>query len=115
MVTVVNFDKRINEEQKEFFTLTLEGDVELAQSSKTGNFYATARKTTITSTFNEATCKRLIGKTLPGTIQKLECDPYEYVDKETGEVIELSHKYVYNPNGNSTMEEAVFEKELIAG
>ena len=68
MVTIVDFKLRTNEMQEEFFALTLEGDIELVKSSSTGKFYATARKTSITSTFNEAGCKALLGKKLPGTI-----------------------------------------------
>ena len=113
MITIKDFEKRINDDGKEFFVLILEGDLELAQSTKTGNYYATAKKATISSTFNELTCKALIGKTLPGSINKVECEPYSYVDKETGVVSELTHRYVYSPNATSTVEEAVFHQEMI--
>jgi hypothetical protein len=39
----------------------------------------------------------LVGKQLPGRIEKVEAAPYEYVVKETGEVLTLSHTYVYIP------------------
>ena len=112
MVTIVDYKLRSNKVGEEFYALMLEGDIELVKSATTGNFYATARRTSITSTFNEATCKSLIGKQLPGTIKKVECEPYEYVDQDTGELVELNHRYVYDPEP-STVEETVFEKELV--
>ena len=113
MVTITGYTKRQNAEGKEFFTLTLMGGVELVKSSKTGNYYATAWKTSITSTFNEDVCRSLVGKALPGEIQRVEVQPYSIVNKETGEVITLSHRYRFNPQPNNpTMEQAVFEPEL---
>lgn len=95
MVRVVNYQKRTTEEGKEFFTLELQGGIEMVKSQETGKFYLTARKISISSTFDEFTCKSLIGAELPGSVQKVGCDPYEYTIKETGEVISLSHRYEY--------------------
>lgn len=95
MVRVVNYQKRTTEEGKEFFTLELQGGIEMVKSQESGKFYVTARKTSISSTFDELTCQSLIGAELPGAIQKVECEPYEYTIKETGEVISLSHRYEY--------------------
>ena len=64
MVTIIGYTKRQNAEGKEFFTLNLMGGIELIKSSKTGSFYATAFKSSITSTFNEDVCKSLIGLAL---------------------------------------------------
>ena len=112
MVTIIGYTKRQNAEGKEFFTLNLMGGIELIKSSKTGNFYATAFKSSITSTFNEDVCKSLIGSKLPGTVQKIECDSYEYAIPSTGEIVMLTHKYLFNPSPNSaTMEEVVFSPE----
>jgi hypothetical protein len=79
----------------------------MVKSQKTERFYATARKVTIPSTFNEETCKSLIGTEMPGRIVKVETEPYEYTLKETGEVIELSHRYEYQPE---IVQEAKVEK-----
>jgi hypothetical protein len=32
---------------------------------------------------------------MQGQIIREECEPYEYVNKESGEIIMLSHRYVY--------------------
>ena len=95
MVTIINFKERQTEEGKIFFVLEAQGGIEMIQSKVTGNFYATAKKAFIPATFDEATCKALVGTQMQGEIIKEECEPYEYINKETGEVIMLSHRYVY--------------------
>lgn len=95
MVRIVNYQKRETEEGKEFFLLELQGGIETIKSKESGRFYLTAKKTMISSTFDEQTCMALIGTELEGKIEKVECDPYEYTIKDTGEVIELSFRYQY--------------------
>ena len=97
MVRIIKIENRQSDDGKDFFVLILQGEVEMVQSKETGNFYATARKASITCTFDEETAKNLIGQEIPGTIEKEECDPYEVVNQETGEVTELKHRYVYIP------------------
>lgn len=62
------------------------------KSKETGNYYATAKSDSITSTFTEEQCKDLIGQEIPGSIVKVQCDPYEYKIKDTNEVISLTHR-----------------------
>ena len=99
MVTVVNYTTRENLDGEEYIVLVLQGDLEIIKSKESGRFYATARKTTISSTFDETTAAALIGKQLSGDIIKVSCEPYEWVVPETGEVIELEHRYEYVPEG----------------
>ena len=98
MVRIVNYNERKSEDGSAFFTLVIQGGMEFIKSKETDNFYATARKTSITSTFDEDTCKALIGTEIPGIIVKQDCAEYEYTIKETNEVITLSHKYTYMPD-----------------
>lgn len=98
MVTVTNYAVGINSEGKSFVKLILQGDLEMIQSKTTGRFYATARRCSITSTFDEQTAMLLVGKPLPGSIIKEECDPFNYTIPETEEEISLSYWYVYVPN-----------------
>ncbi|MFD2246650.1 hypothetical protein [Pontibacter ruber] len=107
MVTIVDWKKRNSEDGREFNALILQGELELIQSKETGRFYATAKKASISCTFNDVVCATLIGKTLPGQIEKMECDPYEYTIPDSGEVIILSHTYYYDPVPR-TMEQSVF-------
>lgn len=99
MVRIINFSERIADDGRTFFTLEVQGGVEMIRS-KSGSFYATAKKASIPSTFDGETCQALIGTELQGSVQKQECEPYEYTIRDTGEVIELSHRYVYVPEEN---------------
>ena len=97
MVKIINYHLRATREGKSFVSLELQGDVELVQSMETGRFYATARKCSITSTFDEAKAKALLGTQLPGSIKRMQTEAYEFKIPETGEVIMLAHSYVYVP------------------
>ncbi|MDB5226900.1 MAG: hypothetical protein JWN78_1093 [Bacteroidota bacterium] len=98
MVKVIGYHLRQSNDGKEFFTLTLQGGVEIVQSSSTGNYYVTAKKASLTCSFDEQTCKSLIGQDLPGKIEKTQCEPYDYQIPNSNEVIQLSHKFVYTPD-----------------
>ncbi|SRR5690606_13703006 len=94
MVRIINYKRRLAED-KEFFVLEVQGGIEMVLSKTTGMYYATSKKATITSTFDEETCKSLIGSEFPGSVIKEQCEPYEYTIQDTGEIISLSHRYVY--------------------
>lgn len=96
MVRIVNYQKRLTEDGREFFILVLQGGIEMVKSQETGRFYLTARKAGISSTFDENTCKSLVGSEIPGCIVKVKCEPYTYVVKETGEELTLTHRYEYS-------------------
>lgn len=66
MVTVSDYAIRQNAAGENFVALILTGHLELVKSQTTGNFYATSKKWTISSTFNEPTAQALIGKQIPG-------------------------------------------------
>ena len=109
MVTVIDYAKRQRKDDgSEFIVLILQGGLSLVKSQETGNFYATAKQCSIPSTFDEATAKAMIGESIPGSVVKMQCDAYEWTNKETGEVLELNHRWVYVPEG-ATLEEAIFE------
>ena len=94
MVTISDYKLRESLGGKPFYALILQGGMELVQSS-TGGSYLTARNVSLPTTFDEVTCQSMIGGQLPGSIQKVETEPYEYTIQETGEVITLSHRYEY--------------------
>jgi len=107
MVQIVDYKKRTNSEGEEFFALILQGGLEMVKSQDTGNYYATAKTASVTSTFNEETCKGLIGQEIPGSVQRIPCDPFE-LTTEDGEVLTLEHRWSYLKEGD-TVEEIVFE------
>ena len=107
MVRVIGYHENQKLDGEKFYSLSIQGGVEMVRSQQTGSFYATARKARVTTTFDEATCEGLIGAEIPGRILKVECEPYEYTVEETGEVIELNYSYEYQPDELESQEAAV--------
>jgi hypothetical protein len=108
MVIVKDIAKRKCSDGREFVALILQGGLSLVQSKTTGNFYATVKQCSIPSTFDESTAKGFIGERIPGSVVRKECETYQWTNKETDEVIELAHRWVYVPEGGS-LEDAIFE------
>ena len=70
MVRIIGFKERQSEEGNPFFVLELQGGIEMVKSQTSGNYYATAKRAFVSSTFDEQTCDALIGTELSGTIIK---------------------------------------------
>lgn len=112
MVTISGYVERENKDGKKFYSLTLQGGMEMVLSEESGRYYATAKQASITSTFDEKTCQGLVGTKLPGKISKVVCEPFDYLVKETGEVISLSHRWAYSPE-EASLDEVVYDKEPV--
>lgn len=52
----------------------------------------------------------MIGEKISGSVQKKSCEAYDFINKETGEILHLDYRWAYVPEG-ATIEEAVFEGE----
>ena len=109
MVTVIDYAKRVNSQGEEFYALILQSDLEMVKSRESGNFYATAKRASVTSTFTEEACEKLIGQEIPGSIQRVPAEPYEFTIPDTGEVIQLEHRWVYFAEGQTV--DAVVKEE----
>jgi len=107
MVTITGVELRVNAKSESFPVLLISGDLEIVNSRTTGNAYATVRKMSIPCTFSEDLARTMIGKQLPGEIQRKETEPYEYTNKTTGEVLTLTHSYAYNPNPSNLVEQVI--------
>ena len=103
MVTITNYSERTRKDGTTFIALELSGGVELVQSGNSGRFYATIRKTSIPSTFDETIAKGLIGSQMPGSIVRVQVDPYQFVNQRTGEVLTLQHSFSYQPEGSTEL------------
>ena len=112
MVKIIEYRERTNSDGEQFFALICQGSLEMIKSKETGKFYATAKSASVASTFTEDVCKSLIGEEIPGSIKRIECEPFEYVIEETGEVITLTHRWEYRAEGD-TMEDIVFQEEPV--
>lgn len=106
MVKIIAVKQSENKEGKSYISLKLQGGVEAIQSMQTGKLYLTARNCFIPTTFDKDTAESLIGTQIPGTVKRVESEPYDYTVKETGEVIQLAHSYEYSPEEMPTEQKA---------
>jgi hypothetical protein len=103
MVTVTNYAERQRKDGSSFIVLEITGGLELVQSSSSNNYYATVRKCTIPSTFSAQIAQTLVGTQIAGNIVRINVPPYEFVNKRTGEIMQLQHGYSYQPEGSNTL------------
>ena len=113
MVTIVDYKTYQREDGTTFNTLVVQGGIEAVQSQETGKTYLTARTARFSCTFNELTCESLKGTQLPGSVQKVESEPYEYAIPNSGEIITLNYKYEYMGEQESILKENVVMKEEV--
>ena len=96
MVTVKSYAIRtIAKTGRTFITLELEGGLEIATSNSTGKVYATTKRCSIPTTFDEDIAKQLVGTSLPGDIVKQEVEPYEFINPTTNETLTLDYTWTY--------------------
>ena len=101
MVTVTSFHLVEKKDGKgSFVSLELTGGLELIQSSNTGKFYGTVRKSRIPVTFDAEVAKMMVGQTLEGDIVRVPTEAYEFISPTTGEVMTLQHTYAYQKPGS---------------
>ena len=112
-VKIVDYKQRESLDGKSFYALVLQGGVEII-TSQTGKQYMSAKKTSIPSTFDEETCKAIVGTELPGTIEKVDCEPYEYVTSN-GELVTLNFRYEYQKAAIPSVEITNLSQQLQYG
>jgi len=112
MVTIVDFVKRTNKDGKDFNALILQSGLELVKSKETGNYYATSKRASISSTFDDAMYQSLIGQQIAGSIQRVEAQPYEFTNKTTGEVLTLTNRWVYLKEGETVEEKVIADSKV---
>lgn len=113
MVKVIDYNTIKTLAGKEFNLLVVQGGVESLVSAKTGRIYLTMRKANVSTTFDEASCKSLIGTELKGSVERVDCEPYEYTVKETGEIITLKYNWQYVDGDIVNASSQVIRKELV--
>jgi hypothetical protein len=113
MVKIVGFKTFERKDGSEFCALIVRGGIEAVKSKETGKTYFTARSVNVGCTFDEEMCESLTGSDLPGSIQKVEVEAYEYVIEETGEMIMLTHSYQYVSEEESVVKTNVVKEELV--
>ena len=112
MVTVKEVKKMENSMGEEFYGLIVQSGAMTVKSNTTGRIYFTAKTALVATTFDEETAASMIGQEFEGTVKKVETEPYEYTIEETGEVIQLSHRWEY-VDPALEMEERVVREALV--
>ncbi len=69
MVKVTGYKEFCREDGTTYFMLELQGGIEMVLG-KNGQYYASAKKAMLSSTFDEETCSSLVGTELQGEIIK---------------------------------------------
>ncbi|RIJ45506.1 hypothetical protein D1614_22830 [Maribellus luteus] len=110
MVTIVDCVKRTSHEGNDFIALIVQDELQIV-TSNSGNVYVAARKASIPSTLEFDEAKMMIGKELPGCIQKVEVPPFEHVNSD-GEIVHLNHRWQYVPESHLTEQQAREVEEL---
>jgi len=113
MVTVKEIQKAENSKGEQFFGLIVQSGAMSVKSKKTGRVYFTAKTAFVATTFDEQTASSLIGSEFEGTIKKVITDPYEYTIKDTGEIIEMSHRWEFSDPALELEEQMVEETAVI--
>lgn len=112
MVTVKGIKRAENSKGDEFYGLIVQSGAMAVKSKKTGRVYFTAKTAFVSTTFDEDTAASLIGAEFDGTIKKVQTDPYDYTIEETGEIIEMTHRWEYVDSALE-MEEQIVDDSVI--
>lgn len=113
MVTIVDYKSFEKENGENFYCLVVQGGIEAVKSQQTGRTYLTAKTVNVPTTFDENTCSGLIGEKISGVVKKVETDPYDYTVTETGEIIQLNHRYEYVSDEDNIIESNVVQHDLV--
>jgi hypothetical protein len=96
MVQIIGFEKKQSKSKESFAVLILQGEPEIMISKSSGRPYVSARKTTIPCALEDNQAQALIGKELPGSIERVSCTPFE-VKLATGKKVKISTAFQYLP------------------
>lgn len=113
MVKVIDYKSYQSEDGKEFYALQVQGGLEAVKSKETGRTYLTVRKATVFCTFDKENCEMLKGSEIPGSIKKVDTEPFEYTIPDSGEIVMLSHRFEYIGHEETNVSQNVIERELV--
>ncbi len=113
MVKIVNYKTYQRENGKEFYALVVQGGIEAVKSKTTNRNYLTIREAKVPCTFDEEMCKTLIGTELEGRIERVETEPYEYLNKDTGEIMTLTSRLEFIDEEENILMKNVINSEVV--
>jgi hypothetical protein len=98
MVTIIGLEKKTNLKTKEsYLVLLVQGSAEVLTSKTSGRAYISSRRASVPCTLSDVQAKALIGQMLPGSIEKVECTPFE-VKLPTGKKLKITETYQFQPD-----------------
>ena len=92
MVKIVEVKERISADGNVFCSLTVSQPA--WHKSESGKVSLVQLKANTTTNMAFENAKTLIGLEMPGKIERVSCEPYDWTNPETGETVKLSHTYV---------------------
>jgi len=105
MVKVIGTETKVNPRTKENYNvIVLLGNVEIMKSKSSGKPYLTAKKVTMPTTLTSEQAAELVGTSLPGEIEKVDCPEYEIKMPGSNKKVKINHTFQFAP---STTEEVV--------
>jgi hypothetical protein len=113
MVTIVNYKSYEKEDGRKFYALVVQGGLEAVKSKETGQAYFTAKTAQVSCTFDEETCKSLVGTKIPGSVKKVKVDAYEYANSVTGEITTYTERNVFVTPEEEILENNVEEERMV--
>jgi hypothetical protein len=113
MVTVTNALERVKKDGTSFTVIEISGGAELVLSQTTQRYYATVRRCSVPFTGTLVVAKMLIGQKIEGEIVRVICEPYEFTNPRTGEVLQLQHSYAYRPKDSQDLVGHTQVQELV--
>jgi len=105
MVQIIGFEKKQSKSKESYSVLILQGEPEVMISKTSQRPYISARRASIPCALDENQAQALIGKELPGSIERVSCAPFK-LKLATGKEIKISTAFQYLPP------ESVNEKEV---
>jgi hypothetical protein len=105
MVQIIGFEKKQSKSKESYAVLILAAEPEVMISKSSGRPYISVRKTSIPCALEESQAQALIGKELPGTIERVSVTPFQ-LTLASGKKVKISSAFQYMPP------EMVNEKEV---
>jgi hypothetical protein len=96
MVQIIGFEKKQSKTKESYAVLILQGEPEIMISKSSGRPYVSARKTTIPCALEENQARALLGKELPGTIERVSVTPFQ-LTLASGKKVKISSAFQYMP------------------
>jgi hypothetical protein len=98
MLKIIDTQTRVNAKTKEEYqVVVLLGNVEVLRSKSNSKPYLSAKKVTLPTTLNQQQAQELIGTSLPGEIEKVDCPEYEIKMPGTNKKVKINHTFQYAP------------------